>query len=85
MLTLFLINAIISSINKQRIFIMRQVCNVTKCRKTKQRANCIIFGDVVRIGYAVFHINELNAYADGCNAFEAISKEDINKIKRNMS
>lgn len=82
MLTLFLINATISSINKQRIFIMREVCNVTKCLKTKQRTNCVIFGDVVRIGYAVFHINELNAYADGCNVFEAISKEDINKIKK---
>jgi len=61
---------------------MREVCNVTKCLKTKQRTNCVIFGDVVRIGYAVFHINELNAYADGCNVFEAISKEDINKIKK---
>lgn len=61
---------------------MRQVCNVTKCFKTKQRTNCDIFGDVVRIGYAVFHINELDAYADGCNVFEALSKENINKIKK---
>lgn len=61
---------------------MRQVCNVTKCFKTRQHTNCVIFGDVVRIGYAVFHINELDAYADGCKVFDAISKEDINKIKK---
>ena len=61
---------------------MRQVYGVTKCLKTRQRANCIILGDAVCIGYAVFYINELDAYADGCNVFDAISKEDINKIKK---
>lgn len=61
---------------------MRQVYGVTKCLKTRQRTNCLILGDAVCIGYAVFHINELDVYADGCNVFEAISKEDINKIKK---
>ena len=61
---------------------MRRVFNVTKCLKTGYRENCIIFGDAVCIGYAVFYINELDAYADGRGVFNELSKEDINKIKK---